>query len=405
MRVLVFLAHHKDAHLGFNDAPYYSETAQALADGRWFEYRGGPASEHGPLTAIVLAPASWMDAPLNWQRLVTILTGVITIAVIGLAARRLAGERAGITAAALAATYPGLWLNDGVIMSESVGGLMVATWLLIALGSRWHTSLHWAFLLGLVAGAATLARSELGVLAIAAVVGAWRVGTRGRSRRAVAAALGSAVLLVPWTATTLVRLERPVLLTTNLGTTLRGANCDEAYWGRATGSWVLPCLAGDPEVVGLEPSVRSEIWRDEGVRYARDHAGRLPVVVAARVGRTLDVYGLDYLVDEDVRDGRPRWGSWASVASFWVLAPLAALGVRRSARFARWALCAPFAAVAVTAVAFYGGHRLRVAMEPTIVLGAAVALVHMVDAVRERRRPGARGRDAEPVSHPVPVPG
>jgi CHASE2 domain-containing sensor protein len=113
------------------------------------------------------------------------------------------------------------------------------------------------------------------------------------------------------------------------------------------------------------------------------------------VGRALDVYGLDYQVDEDVRDGRPRPGSWAGIVSFWILAPLAAVGIARARRVARWLLLAPVVTVAISSVAFYGGHRIRSPVEPVVVLAAALAAAGLARSRLVRRRAG--------VAEPQPV--
>jgi len=124
--------------------------------------------------------------------------------------------------------------------------------------------------------------------------------------------------------------------------------------------------------------------------------------VLARLGRSFDLFGLDYQVDEDVRDGRPRWGSWAAILSFWVLAVLAAFGQRRASRFGRLVLWAPVAAVLVTAVVFYGGHRLRTAMEPSVVLGAALAVA--APAAARARPPEEEATIAYPPAVATPPP-
>jgi asparagine N-glycosylation enzyme membrane subunit Stt3 len=56
----------------------------------------------------------------------SVAIGTCTIVVIGLVANRLAGPRAGLLAAGIAAVYPNLWMNDGLVMSEAPGGLLVA---------------------------------------------------------------------------------------------------------------------------------------------------------------------------------------------------------------------------------------------------------------------------------------
>jgi len=387
VRVALYLVHYRGRPLGFNDAPYYSVQATRLADGIWFTdpATGFPVAEHGPLTSLILAPVSWMGAPEDWQRLLTVVTGLATVVVLGLVGRRLGGPAVGVAAAGLAAVYPNLWLNDGLVMSESVAALVVSLWMLA--GCAWYgrRSPGRALAFGATAGAAALARSELIVLAAATVAVILVVERRAGRRAALAAAGGAALVLAPWVLPNLVRFEEPVVLSTNEGTTLRGANCDETYSGPALGSWALPCIA-QPEIVALEPSQRSDRWRSDGLRYARERAGRLPAVLTARVGRALDMYGLDYQVDEDVRDGRPRQGSWAGIAAFWILAPLAAAGIARARGVARWLLVAPVVTVAISTVAFYGGHRIRSPVEPVVVLAAALAAGHVVGPLFDRRR-------------------
>ena len=72
--------------------------------------------------------------------------------------------------------------------------------------------------------------------------------------------------------------------------------------------------------------------------------------MAARLGRSFDLYGVGYQVDEDLRDGRPRRGVWAAVVSFWVLAVRAFIGQRRASRFGRLLLWVPVGAVLLAAV-------------------------------------------------------
>jgi len=379
VRLAVYFRYYRGAPFGFNDAPYYSQTATALAHGHWFVLDGQPAAEHGPITTLLVAPVSWMDSPEDWQRLVTVVTGVAVVVVIGLVGRRLGGERVGLVAAALAALYPGLWLNDGLVMAESPGALAVVVWMLAALIWRARPTPGWAAVMGVAAGVAMLTRAELGVLMIAGVVAAWWLGGDRRWLMAALAAAGGLLVLAPWVAFNVGRFDRTVILSTNDGTTLRASNCDAAYEGRAIGSAVIKCLVIEPEVVGMETSQRSARWRADGIEYARDHAGRVPVVVLARLGRSLDLFGLGYQVDEDVREGRPRLGSWAAIFSFWVLAALALVGQRRATRFGRFVLWTPVAAVLLTAVAFYGSHRVRAALEPSVVLGAALAVVALAE--------------------------
>jgi 4-amino-4-deoxy-L-arabinose transferase-like glycosyltransferase len=381
-----------DQQLLFNDSLYYSAQARQLADGVFFReiFVDRPGAEHGPLTSILLAPVSWMDNPVPWQRLVTIACGVVTIAVLGILGRRLGDWRTGVAAASIAAVYPNLWMNDGLVMSESVSVLTVSLTLLVAhdllTGERMPRLLA-VGLLGVLAGLATLARSELGLLIPALVV---LLAIRTRTwRPAVVLVFGAVLVVGPWVGFNLTRFERPVLLTTNDGTTLLGAYCDASFYGVHLGSWSLPCQLEDPDYsMDEEPSIRSERQRALAVEYARANVRALPKVVAARVGRTLDLYGFDGLVGMDVGEERYRWASWAGIVCWWVLAPLAIVGAvvsrRRMSPYIRWLLFVPVIAVAITTVVFYGAHRIRSSMEPTVVLFAAIAVVAAIDAIRRR---------------------
>jgi 4-amino-4-deoxy-L-arabinose transferase-like glycosyltransferase len=385
-----------------NDSLYYSGQAQQLADGRWFReiFVDQPGAEHGPLTSLLLAPVSWVGEPLPWQRLVTMLFGIGTIAVVGLVARRIGGPRVGVIAAVIAAVYPNLWMNDGLVMSESLSMLLVASILLAAHRSLTTPGWRIAALTGLLAGLGALARSELALLVPGLAAMFWLIGrpVSGRPQTVTwqqrlvrpAALVGAAVLVVlPWVTFNLVRFERPVTLSTNDGTTMLGAYCDDSFQGPNMGGWSLFCVVDDPDYsVDEEPSVRSERQRSEAVTYARHHIRRLPLVAAARVGRSLDVYGLDSLIDQDVGEERYRWASWAGVAMWWVLAVFAMFGMRRMDRRSRWLLSLPCAAVLITSVVFYGGHRIRSSMEPVVVIAAAVAVGGLLDRRSLRRHAG-----------------
>ncbi len=391
---VAYLAVKWDRPLLLNDSWWYSGQAIVLADGHGFAdpFYGGPSAEHGPLTPIVLAAVSWIDDPVPWQRLTTAVVGMLAVVGIVVLARRVGGWSAAVAAAWIGALYPNLWMNDGLVMSESITVLLVAVVVWLALDVV-HGEPGWwrAVACGVACGLTALTRSELVLLVPILLVVVWRRADRQRQRWGPAAALlvaGAAVPLVPWVGANLVRFERPVLLTTNDGTTLLGANCADSYHGPDTGGWSLFCVldAGGPP--GEDPAVRSARQRRLAARYVLDHAGRVPVVVAARVGRLADLAGVRNMVAGDVGEERPRWASWAGVVSFWILAPLAAIGLWRLAPPERWVLLAPVVSVLVTAVAFYAAHRIRTPAEPTIVVGAGLVVGPSVARMLGGRRRG-----------------
>ncbi len=390
-----------DDQLLLNDSLYYSIQAGRNSEGDWFReaLTELPGAEHGPLTSLYLTP--WSLGPggnVEWQRFATTLLGIATIAVIGLLGRRLAGPRVGLVAAAIAAVYPNLWINDSLVMSESLACLLVAVVLLVALGFDRRPTPGRAVAIGVLVGLGALTRSEIALYAIGfAGLAWWRAA--GHPRRALLPVLvvsAAALTVVPWALYNVVRFERPVLLSTNDGTTLLGANCDSTYYVDV-GGWDIRCVLPAPADDSIDASVRSAEWRDRAVDYAGDHLGRLPVVVAARLGRLIDVYGLQSLVALDRGEEKAEWAVWAGIVAWWLLA-VASIGGwvvlgrpgdgSPERNRARWWLVVPIGAVLVTTVVFYGAHRIRAPAEPVVVVLAAVGVVAAWDRVRSR--PAAR---------------
>lgn len=310
-----------------------------------------------------------------WHQLVGCVAGTGTVVVVGLVGRRAAGPRAGLIAAGLAAVYPLLVAADGSLRSESVYALCIALVLLAALAYRDAPSGRRAALLGIAIAAAALTRGEALVLLVflALPLCGWR--------RSGVAALACVVVLAPWLARCWIVFDRPVLISTNVGGLLAGANCDSTYHGALIGQWEFGCI---PPPVHANEALEAERLRNRGLDYARHHAGRLPVVEAARLGRSFELYRpREQARQEAFFEGRNLRVEQAGVACYYALVLLAAYGVvmlRR--RDGPWAvLLAPVALVVFVTVISYGFTRLRVAAEPAVVVLAAVAL----DALAARR--------------------
>jgi len=384
-----------DDRLLLNDSLYYSIQAGRNSEGDWFReaLTPLPGAEHGPLTSLYLTPWS-LGAGDNvaWQRFATTLLGIATVAVIGLVGHRLAGPRVGLVAAAIAVVYPNLWINDSLVMSESLALLIVAVALLVALDFDERPGWGRAVVLGVLVGLGALTRSEIAVFAVGfAGLAWWR--SAGHPRRGLMPVLvigATLVTIAPWTLYNVGRFDRPVTLSTNDGTTLLGANCDTTYYDDI-GGWDIRCLAPVPTTETEDASVRSIERRDIAVDYIGDHLGRLPVVVAARVGRALDLYGLDSLIALDHGEEKAEWAVWVGIVMFWVLALASIVGWRALGRAddglaersrARWWLVVPLAAVLLTTVLFYGAHRIRAPAEPVLVVLGAVGLLVVWDRLR-----------------------
>ncbi|MGB8860297.1 MAG: glycosyltransferase family 39 protein [Ilumatobacteraceae bacterium] len=378
--------------LALNDSFYYSGQAHQLAHGHLFRelFVDQPGAEHGPLTSTLMAPVSFGADYVNWQRLVTVACGITLVWLLGKLGTRLGGRQVGLAAAGIAAVAPNLWMNDGLVMSESVSMLLVAVVLWFALDAVERFDRRSLLGLGTALGLAALARSEL--ILLIPIVLLWlgwshhRRGGRVPSSVVSVGAMAGLVLL-PWIAFNLARFENPVFLTTNDGTTWLGANCPDTFHGATIGGWSLGCVVADPQYrMDEEPSVRSARQRSMAVDYVRGNLADVPQVVAARIGRTLDLYGFGNLVAQDVGEERPRWASWAGIVSFWMMALAAPVGLRRLRRRHRWLLLSPCIVVACTTVLFYGGHRIRSSAEPTLVLLSALCVAAAIEQRRGRQQ-------------------
>ncbi len=377
-----------DQELLLNDSLYYSAQARQLTQGRWFRdvFVDVPAAEHGPLTSIVLAPFSFGDDPVRWQRLGTVLLGVALVVLIGVLGRRIGGDRVGLVAAGLAAVYPNLWMNDGLVMAESLAAVLVVAALIVLLDLQGGVDVRRAVVFGVLVGLATLTRSELALFVPLAWIVVVRTGI-GR-RRALGAATAMAVaagaVVMPWTAFNLTRFERPVLLTTNDGTTLLGAYCTETFEGPYVAGWFVGCVWEHPSYAETEPSVRSALQRDAAFAFIADNAAALPPMMVRRVARSFDLTAIDLLIAHAEGEEREPWAVRAGIVAFWLLLPLAAVGAMRVDRRYLSVLVLPVVTTVLVSALFYGAHRFRIAMEPVVVVLAAVTIV---DLVRGRAAP------------------
>jgi hypothetical protein len=193
-----------------------------------------------------------------------------------------------------------------------------------------------------------------------------------------------AALLVagPWIGRNLATFGDTTLLSTGEGPVLAGSNCPATFSGQQLGSWNLTCSM--PITTSNDQSVDSARQSAAGLRYARHHLGRLPVVMLARVGRVWDFYEPIQMANTDVGEGRPVPASLAGLFSYYVLMAAGILGVvvLRRRRIRVWPLLAVAGLVTVVAATSYGQVRFRAEFEVALVVLAAAG----IDGVWRRLR-------------------
>jgi 4-amino-4-deoxy-L-arabinose transferase-like glycosyltransferase len=393
----------------WGDAFYYHWQANALAHGAWFvdpvrwflDGSERASAAHPPLytTYLALWSAIGLDG-VTEHRLASCVLGTATIVVVALLARRLAGNAAGLIAAAIVALYPQMWINDGMVLSETMAIFMTAVALTAAYAFWRRPSMRNACLLGLACGATALSRTELTLLfpLVVLPLGLMVKADWGRRiRLIVVAGLMGALVLSPWIVFNLTRFKETTTMTSGTGSALSAASCNEVWYGNLIG-YYANCFQGPWPDPNLDESQRDLVPRKQAIQYTKDHIDRLPLVVAARVGRLWDVFkpgqttALDWWIE-----GRGRAASWIGLFSYYALWPFAIYGLVVMRR--RKIPIIPLVAIAIiatfAAAITFGVTRYRAPAEVALVLAASVGAAAVWSTWRSRRDRNA-ARSAPP---------
>jgi 4-amino-4-deoxy-L-arabinose transferase-like glycosyltransferase len=368
--------------LPYTDALGYHLEANQIAHGKWFLqplgvvflHKNLPSAAHPPLYPLVLALGSRFGASsVRAHELAGCVFGVGTVIGVTLLANRLSSKRAALISGAVVAIFPTFWLNDGGVMSEGLYALTITLVLVASYRFIEQPGMLRAVLVGATIALAALTRAEAILLVVVLLIPL--VVRYGDTRKLGLIGIGLAGVLVvtaPWVVRNMAEFSKPVTLSTG-DSTLAGANCPTTYGGSAIGLWLQSCYDQPPPG---DESVAAAFWRKQGLRYASKHVSRLPLVAAARVARMAGVFRPMQTAEQSADDGRPRWAVYATVISFWLLAPLGIAGIvilmRRRAPVLP--LLAQVALVLLSAIFVWGAIRFRVPAEVAFAVCSGVAL-------------------------------
>jgi hypothetical protein len=398
----------------YGDGFYYHTQANLIADGHGFanpwiwEFSGRdtyrPAAVHPPLYSAVLAvPSVFGGTTYLWHKLMSCLLGAGAVLVLGLVGRRIAGPRAGIIAALIAAFYPNFWSIDGLMLAEGLFALLIGLTILVAYRFRDRPSWPNAGLLGALVALAALTRGEAIFLSVFLILPLVLMTKSIDLRRRVGligvAALGVIVVMSPWVVRNLTTFEEPFLISSNSDAVLRVANCDATYSGYSFGYWSVRCGGGFPGL-NVEESVDAKEDRRVALDYIGDHQRDLPRVVAARIGRAWDVFHPFQNAKLATVEGKSLTVARAGLIAYWMVLPFAIAGtvilVRRKVTVIP--LMAQVVLVTFAAAMAYGAVRFRIPAEVALIALAGVALDAVLRLVF--RKPTGEG---DPVSPPAPI--
>lgn len=409
---------------GNGDPFYYHAQANMLADRvgfgepiQWLtEHRFVPTAIHPPLFTLWLTPSSLLGARgFLSNKAMAGFAGLAVVVVAGFLGRRLAGDRAGLVAAALVALSPDLWIIDGTLWPEGLYTAMVGLALIGAYRWRDRPSMKGAALVGAAVGLAILTRGEaIFLLPILCLPLVW--SRRAEVPRWWAHGLVMAVvalgLLAPWTIRNLATFDHVVPVSTNSEEVLEYANCPDVYSGPLIGFWSFNCqqrerarrvAGGLPADPPGDESVRAAAWGKLGRQYALAHKGRWPAVAWARFTRVWDLQHAHNTALALTFEGRPlTWSNRGLLAYRITLLPgLAGLYVLwRRRRAPVWPLLATMGMVTVTALSVYGHIRFRTIGDLVLLVAAGVA----VDAAlgwAQHRIGGGAAPAVEPETEPA----
>jgi 4-amino-4-deoxy-L-arabinose transferase-like glycosyltransferase len=396
LRVAVVLVWRDRLVLG--DGWGYHYQALLNANGTWFV---NPVSLkkvalHPPGWPLVLTVVSWLHLR-SWttQELLCAVLGTATVVVTGLAGRRLAGARAGLIAAGIAAVWSGFWLWERALLSETLTLLLVASIILATYRLRDRLSYGRAIALGALLGLMVLTRSDEALAVVILVVPIVWVGLRARDRAArrhrmgIAATVLAVVALccLPWTLYNHGRFHHTVLLSTGMGNIVGGSYCPRTFSGPQLGSFDQACATYRLTGHKGDQSDQDVYLRHAAWEYATSHLGRLPIVVLAREGRAFSLYSA---FQENQREATlqnaPLIFFRLDTVGLWVLAIPAVAGavILRRRRVPIYPLMA-FVVVVVLATGLTEGQaRYRAAANVPIALFAAVAIDALIGRLRSR---------------------
>ncbi len=442
------------------DAAYYHWEANLVAKGYGFidptryELFGmkTPSAGHPPAYMLYLAAVSrFIGTSQLTHRLASTLLGAGAVLMIGVLARHIfKNDWAGWVAALLAAGYANLWINDEMLMSESMYVLATATAVLLAYRFWDNPRIRTAVFMGLGIAFAALSRAEaVSLFPFLAIPfgflvtrkGGGKVKWRQGFKYALTACLAGGLLMLPWVAYNITRFEHPVFLSNGAGSVLMTGNCDSTvpageqdagqyrgtFHGTYVGYWSIFCTGGldakldhfySPEKAAYykaqlgnipgtdvnffgDESTHEVAWRAVGMAEIKDHLRLEPWMVTLRVARMFDFYRpTQNIFLNGVLEGRGYWQSKLATREYYPLLFFSIIGLVLLRR--RRVPILPFIAIALaitlTAATSFGITRYRAPVDAMLPVLAGGALVWAFEQAWSAWRQRGRASQSAPVS-------
>lgn len=298
-------------------------------------------------------------------RLIEVVLGTVSVAVIGFVGRRLFGVTAGLIALALAAIHPVLALLPATQFSENLLVLVLVLALAAAFSAWRERSLaRWA-LAGVCFGLAVLVRPNAVLLLPGLAVG-FAFALRRERRPWIGAALACAAALVltvsPWIVRNHAVHHRWYFVATGGGRQFWFGNNERA--SGASGSLTLPDSTMRVAMSTMpDDAARERYLYGQGLRFVRTHPGRATQLYLIKLGNLFALFPETYSRTAFLNPLSRAAQGLASVVIF--LGALLALG-RLTRSPAMWPMVGAVISFALANAVFFTVMRYRLAFEPCL---------------------------------------
>src|SRR5439155_345371 len=354
----------------YADSKDYDALGLSLASGSGFADNHAPNTYRPPGYPFVLAAIyGLLGHHYAAVTIVQSVLGALTCVFVLLIGERLFTQRVGMIAATIAAVYPFLVVYTGFVLAETLLVFLATLLLYVLARLRERPSTGWIALGGIVLGIINLTRPATIFLPIALFFWLWiEFGSRRRALViATAMIVWMLLVILPWTVRNYAVTHSFVLINTSnyYWSALYGANNRTIMQDPETiGGWIEP-----GRVEGYRPDFLLEDYRSAFFSFLRHYLGHEPLELLR-----LELYKLkrfwSLLPKTTYRD------QIISLFSYGLLLPLFVVGLVRSlkAHPKPWLLIFWILYFCLITLVTYGSTRLRLPVEPVLILFGSVAL-------------------------------
>ena len=398
-----------DGSLTWDDEREFAQVARHLAAGDGFvssSYRANPV-----LPVYLAAVFRTFGENVFAARAGQAALGALTCVLVGMMAARLLGPTVGVLSAVLVAFYPQHIYLSGVFYVECLFTFMVALSLTLALRALDddHPGIAWPFLAGVSVGIAALTRSiflaYFPFLLLAMLYAGWSRPWH-TARSCAVLALGTALMIAPWSIRNLHVYGRPVLISSGFGTklwqgnnemTLGDADDRELYWG--TKDWneraralddasrqevAARYAAVDERVAALEAQTGDRYLATDLVllpiatRYMTEHPGRTVSLFARKIATLFEPFSKTLTENKFTASGYKLIASLSHYPL--LLLAFAGLWMARHEDRRLALLYALFGSIVVAYGLLNTCTRFRLPLDPFLIIFSAYTLVRLYES-------------------------